>query len=129
VNNIPTTGGMLYARLCSLVNSTWVSQDYTFIEAGTPLKAAITSPAPGSRLGTSRPVTFHWDQGKGVTETWLAVGTTHAGSANLYDAGTLTGMQATVSGIPTNGSTLYVTLYSLIDGVWQSIAYTYVAGP
>ena len=33
----------------------------------------------------------------------------------------------TVSGLPTNGSQVYVTLYSLMSGVWQNNAYTYTA--
>jgi hypothetical protein len=69
-----------------------------------PQQAAITSPMPGSHLGSSGSVTFHWDPGKGVPQTWPAVGTSHARSADLYDAGTYNGTQATVSGITTNGT-------------------------
>ena len=34
-----------------------------------------------------------------------------------------------VSGLPANGSTIYVTMYSLIGGQWYSNQYTYVATP
>ena len=34
---------------------------------------------------------------------------------------------ATVTGLPSNGETIYATLYSLINGVWQSVQYTYTA--
>jgi hypothetical protein len=91
--------------------------------------AVLVNPMPGSHLGTGGTVTFAWDAGMGVTATWLAVGTATPGSADLYNMGTYTGTQATVNGIPTDGSTLYVTLYSLINGTWQSTAYAYVAGP
>jgi hypothetical protein len=33
-----------------------------------------------------------------------------------------------VSGIPTNGSTLHETLYSLTNGTWQYSQYIYLAG-
>ena len=36
-------------------------------------------------------------------------------------------LTATVNGLPTNGSTIYVTLYSLIGGAWVPNAYTYTA--
>ena len=34
---------------------------------------------------------------------------------------------ANVTGLPTDGSTVHVTLWSLINGSWQSNAYTYTA--
>ena len=36
-------------------------------------------------------------------------------------------MTVTVNGLPTDGSPVYVTLYSLIGGVWSGNAYTYTA--
>jgi hypothetical protein len=36
-------------------------------------------------------------------------------------------LTTTVNGLPTNGSTVSVTLYSLIGGVWSGYAYTYRA--
>ncbi len=33
----------------------------------------------------------------------------------------------TVAGLPTNGNTVYVRLWSLINGAWQYIDYTYTA--
>jgi hypothetical protein len=38
-------------------------------------------------------------------------------------------LTTTANGLPTNGSTVYVTLYSLVGGQWLSNAYTYVSGP
>jgi hypothetical protein len=31
--------------------------------------------------------------------------------------------------LPANGCTIYVTLYSLVNGQWLNNAYTYVSGP
>jgi hypothetical protein len=40
-----------------------------------------------------------------------------------------TAAQAAVTGIPTDGGSIFARLYSLVNGTWQSTAYTFVAGP
>jgi hypothetical protein len=75
---------------------------------------------------TASTVTFQWTGGTGVTDYWLAVGTT-VGGANLFNQDRGTSLSATVAGLPTNGSTLYVRLFSLINGLWQYNDYTYTA--
>jgi len=123
VTGIPTTGGTLYVRLYSLIAGAWQSSDYTYTEYTAPVLAAITSPAPGSTLaGTS--ATFSWTTGTLVTQYDLHVGTTGAGSSNIF-GGTVTGQTRTITGIPTAGATLYVRLYSFISGAWQYSDYTY----
>jgi len=60
------------------------------------------------------------------------VGTTGVGSANLgaYPNPASTATTATVNGLPSNGSTVYVRLYTQINGVWQPNDYQYTAfGP
>jgi uncharacterized protein YkwD len=83
-------------------------------------KASLTSPTPGSTLPGAT-ATFAWTAGTNVSYYWLSVGTTGAGSTNVYSqlagAGG-TARSATVSGLPTNGSTIYVRLYSTIGGAW-----------
>jgi hypothetical protein len=91
-----------------------------------PAKASMTSPSPGSTLAGST-ATFTWSAGSGVSQYSLAVGTTGAGSANLYNRSTGTARSAAVTGLPTNGSTVYVRLWSLIGGAWQWNDYTYRA--
>jgi hypothetical protein len=122
VSGIPT-GGTLYVRLYSLINGAWQFNDYTYAEASSAVPAAITSPAGGSTL-TGSTVVFSWTSGAGVTQYSLHVGTTGAGSTNIF-GGTVTGQSKSVSGIPTTGGTLYVRLYSLIGGAWQFNDYTY----
>ena len=90
----------------------------------TTAPAQITTPAPGSTL-TASTVTFQWTGGTGVSDYWLTVGTTVGGQTSLARNGT--SLSATVAGLPTNGSTLYVRLYSLIGGTWLSNDYTYTA--
>jgi hypothetical protein len=83
----------------------------------------MTSPTPGTTL-TGSSQTFSWTAGNGVTLYSLHVGTTGAGSYNVF-GGTVTGQSQGVSGIPATAATLYVRLYSLINGVWQYNDYTY----
>jgi hypothetical protein len=47
------------------------------------------------------------------------------GSQNLFDSGATKATTVTVSGLPTNGVTLFVRLWSLMNGTWQSIDYLY----
>jgi hypothetical protein len=86
--------------------------------------ATLSSPASGSTLAGST-VTFTWTTGTGVSEYDLHVGTTGAGSSNIF-GGTVSGQTKTVTGIPTTGGTLNVRLYSLIAGAWQYVDYTYM---
>jgi len=123
VTGIPTSGGTLYFRLYSLINSAWQYIDYTFTEASPATPATLTSPTPGSTL-TGTAVTLSWTTGSQVTQYDLHVGTTGVGSSNIF-AGTVTGQSKSLTGIPTTGGTLNVRLYSLISGAWQYIDYTY----
>ena len=122
VTGIPTTGGPIYVRLSSLINGEWQYIDYSYTEAS-PAAATMTAPVPGSLL-TGSSATFIWTTGSVVAQYDLRVGTTGSGSSNLF-IGTVTGQSQSVTGIPTTGGTLYVRLYSLINGVWQYIDYTY----
>jgi len=124
---VPANGVTLYARLYSYINGAWQYNDYTYTESGTPTKAALTAPTPGSTLtGTS--ATFTWTAGGGVTKYEFELGTTGHGSSNVYNAaGTSTTALTTplITGIPANGVTLYARLYSYINGAWQYNDYTY----
>jgi hypothetical protein len=77
---------------------------------------------------TSSTVTFDWTAGSpGPYSYWLDIGSS-AGGNNYYSSGNLGNVTTTtVSGLPTDGSTLYVTLYTLISGSWVGNAYTYTA--
>ena len=129
VSGLPTNGSTVYVRLYSLVNNAWQFNDYTYT-GGTffaPVKAAIYSPTPSSVLPTSS-ATFTWDAGTKVTSYQLWVSATHAGWGDLFDSKPTTSTSATVSGLPTNGTTVYVRLWSMINGAWQFNDYTYVGG-
>ena len=94
----------------------------------TPTPSGITSPTNGSKV-TSSTVTFLWDTGFAVTERYLSVGTS-AGGSQIYGGYQGAATSRTVSGIPQDGSTVYVTLSSWLSGAgaWAANTYTYVGG-
>ena len=125
-NKFPNNGSAVWARLWALVNGVWGFTDAQYTasgSSGTP--AAITSPVPPGPLSGSS-VTFNWNAGTNVTAYELNIGST-AGGSNYYNSGSTTNLMATANSLPTDGSTVYVTLYSLISGVWQNNQYTYTA--
>ena len=127
VNGIPVNALTVYARLLSKLYSGWSYVDYTYTEAGTPAAAGMQTPVAGSTLSGAS-VAFTWNTGVGVSGGYqLLVGTTGAGSSNVYNSGTIAGTTATVTGLPVNALPVYVRLLSKIGGVWQSNDYTYTA--
>lgn len=129
VPGLPTDGRKIYVRLWSLIDGAWVSRDFEYrayaATPGGPQKAQITSPAAGSTLpGAS--ATFNWSSGVAVTRYWLFAGLWEGGNT-LYSADPGTNLSATITNLPTAGQTVYIRLWSYIDGAWQSADTTYVA--
>ena len=127
VSGLPTNGSTVYVTLYSLVGGVWLSNGYTYTAYSLAAAAGVlTTPTPGSVL-TGSSVTFDWTAGSGASAYWIDVGST-AGGHDIYSSGNLGNVLTTsVSGLPTDGSTIYVTLYSLVGGVWSGNAYTYTA--
>ena len=95
--------------------------------AGTA-RAAITSMAPpdGSTLAGASQL-FSWVSSVNTTEYWLYVGST-LGANDIHNSGSLgTSTSTTVSGLPTNGSTLHVRLWHLDGANWLNTDFTYTA--
>jgi len=118
----------VYVRLYSLINGAWQYTNYTYVASGSPIAAALTTPTPNTTTpltGTS--VTFTWTPGNVATAFEFWAGTLGPGSTNLYNSNETGATSATVTDLPSNGSTVYVRLYSLINGVWQYTNYTYIA--
>jgi hypothetical protein len=127
VSGLPTNGTTVYITLYSLIAGNWQSNGYTYTAFNlSGAGGVITSPTPGSTL-TSSSVTFNWSAGAGATAYWLDAGSTVGGN-QYYQSGNLGNvLTTTVNGLPTDSSTIYVTLYSLIGGVWSGNNYTYTA--
>jgi uncharacterized protein YkwD len=91
--------------------------------AGSP--ANITSPTPGSTLpGAS--ATFGWSSASGALEYFFYAGTSQ-GSNNLYGRSMGLSTSVTVSNLPTNGSTVYVRVWTRFSTGWQYRDVTYRA--
>jgi hypothetical protein len=122
VAGIPTNSATVYAQLGSFNGTTWTYTNYTYTESPPPALAALISPAPGSTLGTSQ--VFTWSTGTDVTMYDFSLATS-PGHYDLYNSGHITATSVSVTGLPSGGGTVYATLYSYIDGVWQQTTYTF----
>jgi hypothetical protein len=127
VNSLPTDGSIVYVTLYSLIGGQWMSNAYTYTAYNNAsTKGVVTSPAPNSMLSWTS-VPFTWSAGTGATAYWIDAGTV-AGGNQYYQSGNLGNvLGTTVSGLPSNGSTVFVTLYTFVGGQWLSNAYTYTA--
>lgn len=82
---------------------------------------AMLSPAPGSTLPGGS-VTFTWTPILGASQYSLWIGST-PGATDLGNV--LVSTTSFTASLPVTGATVYVRLWSLIGGVWQSKDYTY----
>jgi len=120
-NNLPTNGEKLYVRLFTELDGAWESIDYTFNAAAL---GVLTTPSPTSTLA-GPDVTFSWSAGSGSPNYQLWIGSTGAGSNNVYWSGTITGTSATAPNLPCLGKILNVRLYTELNGTWVYADYTY----
>jgi hypothetical protein len=121
---LPTNGGTLYVRLSTDYNGLVRYSDTTYTAA---TAAVLTTPTPGSALSGSS-VTFDWTAGStGATQYYISVGSTGVGSTNIYNSGWRDVTTWAVTGLPTNGETLYVRLSTDFGGTAVHNDYTYTA--
>ena len=126
VTGLPTDGSTVWARLWYLQNGNWSFVDNTYTAYSPGTKGVITSPVPGSTL-TGSSVVFTWNAGAGATAYWIDAGSAPGGNQYFQSGNLGNVLTTTVNNLPTDGSTVYVTLYSLVGGNWLSNAYTYTA--
>ncbi len=69
---------------------------------------------------------FTWTAGTGASAYWLDVGTV-LGEGNIFGQNVGLVTSQTVNNIPTAGQTIYVQLWTLINGAWNLNRYTYTA--
>jgi len=123
VPSVPVKGVAVYARLFYEVNRVWLHTDLTYTEP-TAVLATLTSPTPGTTLGTSN-ITFTWTPGYGIVNYNLWLGLAGPGSSDMYTSGITTSTSVTVPTIPAKGKTVYVRVFSNAEGKWESRDYTY----
>ncbi len=122
-----TPGGSQYGRRSTVhirlwyrVDSRWRFTDETFVAAAEPRLPFLTSPSPGGRL-TGPGHRFTWDYSSAEPEqAWLYVGADIGDS----DYGALfveTATEATIRGLPTDGSPVHTRLYFRLAGAWHFV--------
>jgi hypothetical protein len=129
VSGLPSDGvSQVYVTLYSYVSGNWVSNAYTYTAFnGSSAAATMTNPASNNAVLSGTSITFTWTAGSGTT-WWIDVGST-AGGNDIYQSGSINTQSATVTDLPANGNTIYVTLYTLVNNSWISNSYTYTSGP
>jgi hypothetical protein len=127
VNSLPTDGSTVYVTLWTEINGQWMNNQYTYTAFNTgSSKGVITSPTPGSTLTGSSQL-FSWTPGSGATAYWIDAGSSLGGN-QYFQSGNIGNVTSyTVTGLPTDGSTVYITLWSLVGGQWVNNQYTYIA--
>ncbi len=130
VTGLPSDGRTVYARLWTKIAGSWTGNYndyiYTAYRGTTEQKAVMTSPSNGSTFSTTT-VTFQWTN-TGASEYWLQIGTS-TGASNLFNQSTGNSTSATVTGLPSDGRTVYARLWTKIAGSWTGNYndYTYTA--
>jgi hypothetical protein len=124
VAGLPTNGETMYYTLYSQVLSQWLNTSGS-VTAEPPVAAIVTAPA-GALTGSS--AEFTWTPGSGVTGYVLCVGS-KAGACNLYSSPVLRTTSTSVAGLPTNGETIYYTLYSQVLNQWLNTSGSVTAEP
>jgi hypothetical protein len=72
-------------------------------------------------------VTFDWTAATGATKYLIHVGSTGKGSSNLDSSGQITGTTVMFNGLPNNGETIYVRLYTYYGTAYAYTDYIYTA--
>jgi hypothetical protein len=127
VTGLPTDGRTLHVRLWSLFNGVYYFTDQTYNAYADPATTvSIASPPNGATLAGSSQ-TFTWnDAGAELYQVWVG-STPGAHDLGYFPSAGTTGLSTTVSGLPVDGRTLYVRLWSLFDGVYYFQDQTYTA--
>ncbi len=115
---LPTDSSIVYIRIYTRISGVWETNynDYTYTASvGVVQKAEIISPSPGSLLSGGT-VTFTWSTDSGATGYELWVGSSPASSDIVTSGGWQTGSSQTLSGLPTDGSAVYVRIWTQING-------------
>jgi glucose/arabinose dehydrogenase len=127
IEGLPTDGRALHVRLWSLIGGVYYFTDRTYTAATLQsAPASIYSPGNGSTLGGSEQL-FQWnDVGASLYQVWVG------NTPGAYDIGYFPGPGTTststlATGLPTDGRTLYVRLWSNLGGQDSFRDFTYTA--
>jgi len=117
INTLPADGSTIYVTLMTQMNGQWANNQYYYTAANLNI-AQITSPSKGSTLSGASAM-FTWTAAQGATAYKLWVGSSpDSHDIDIGTGGTPDGLRASFNNLPTNGETLYVTLYGFVAGSW-----------
>lgn len=120
VSSLPQDGRTLYVRFWTNTNGSWKYFDTTYkTKQATPV-SQMTSPANGSTIRGGS-ATFKWSTGSGGNYLFIS---SRLGGNEMFSA-SVSGNNKTVTNLPTNGQTIYVRLWTSVNGSWQSQDYSY----
>jgi hypothetical protein len=122
---LPVDGRFISVTLFSLIDGNWYYIDYQYqaSQGGSAFPAQMNSPANGSTLNS--PQTFAWDSGYGVSAFYLQIGSCQ-GCNDILDENEGQHLSRSVS-LPSDGRTIFVRLFSAIQGTWWYYDYQYRA--
>jgi len=127
VTTLPSDGSTVYVTWWYEVGGSWSYTEYQYTAFNAALaQGVLTTPTPGSTFSGST-VTFDWTAGQGASNYWLDVGSTVGGNQYYQSQPLGNVLTVTVNNLPTNGSPVYVTLYTFAGGQWLGTGYTYTA--
>ena len=120
---VPTDGRDIYVTLWSCINGQWTANHYTYKTFSAPSsgKAQMVSPTNATTL-TGSSATLNWNAGSGISRYALWVGS-EPQSYDIFGA-EVSGLSKTLT-LPMDGSPVYVSLWSYLNGGWQSNSYWY----
>jgi|GEM_PF-4773929 len=127
---IATDGRTVHATLFYRASSTvpWQSIRKTYTAADL-VPPRFDGPEPGDTfVGSTQ--SFSWVPNDASVQAWwlyLGTGTSGAAASNLYNASQGSNRTVSVSGLPTNGSTVYATLWYQVGGTWLSSTESFTA--
>ncbi|MGC2516846.1 MAG: protease pro-enzyme activation domain-containing protein, partial [Terriglobales bacterium] len=132
VDSLPEDGSPVWARWYYMLSGTWQHIDYSYTAFGATGGAIATlkDPTPNGSTLPGSSVTFIWQGGTDTASNyWIDVGNSKGGNS-YYQSGKLptSTTSVTVNNLPINGSEVYVTLYSLVNGVWLNNPYYFYGG-
>ena len=123
---LPQNGSNIYTRLWYKSNDTWNKIDSTYT-AATVSTPTITTPTPNSTL-TSANQTFSWSNNGANVEQWsFYAGSTLGGTDYAAKSGTGITSSVSITGLPQDGSTIYVRIWFKINGSWVKAEAIYTA--
>ena len=86
-------------------------------------KSILTSPGQSGELSSTE-ISFSWTEGNGADTYRLTIGVS-PGDTSLFDSGSINTISTTATGLPEDGSTVYVRLFSNPGGNTSYNDYTF----